>query len=148
MIGTRYCALIALIFAAAVTGCGGAPELPRGAVQGLVTVGGQPLAAGRILFIPIAPTAGPTVSAQVSDGRYQLPQNQGPIAGEQRVEVEAELNLGFALDDELAFAKRGGQPLPPNPIPPEFNRQSKLATRITESAQNTFDIALPAARRW
>jgi hypothetical protein len=148
MMHTRYSALIVLVFAATFVGCGGKPALPRGAVQGQVTVAGQPLAAGRILFIPIAPTTGPTVSAPVINGRYTLTQEQGPIAGDQRVEVEAELNLGFAFDDELAFAQRGGQPLPPNPIPPEFNRQSKLTTRITESSPNTFDIAVPTARRW
>jgi hypothetical protein len=148
MMHSRYSALIALVFTTTLLGCGGAPALPRGAVQGQVTVAGQPLAAGRILFIPLAPTVGPTVSAQVINGRYTLSQDQGPVAGDQRVEVEAELNLGFAFDDELAFAQRGGQPLPPNPIPPEFNVQSKLTTQIAESASNTFDIAVPAARRW
>lgn len=145
----RFCAPIALlVLTLGLVGCGGSPDVPRGAVQGQVTLAGQPLARGRILFIPLAPTTGPTVSATVINGRYELSEAAGPVAGDQRVEVEAELNLGFALDDELAFAQRGGRPLPANPIPPEFNRQSKLTTKITESAQNTFDVAVPAARTW
>ena len=141
-----YAALVIVVFA--LVGCSSQPAIPRGAVQGQVTLAGQPLTSGRVLFIPIAPTTGPTVSATVVNGRYELPEQAGPVAGQQRVEVEAELNLGFAIDDEAAFAQLGGRPLPPNPVPPEFNRQSKLATTINADAPNTYDISIPAARRW
>jgi hypothetical protein len=66
------------------------------------------------------------------------------VTGQNRVEVEADLNLGFALDDEAAFAKRGGRPLPPNPVPPAFNSQSTLTADVKSGAENTFDISIPA----
>lgn len=118
---------------------------PRGAVQGRVTIGGQPLAKGRILFLPIAPNEGPTVSGAVANGEYALARHEGPLAGPNRVELEADLNLGFPIDDEAAFAQRGGRPLPPNPIPPEFNRNSKLAIEIKTGEDNVLDIAVPSS---
>jgi hypothetical protein len=55
------------------------------------------------------------------------------------------MDLGFALDDEAAFARRGGRPLPPNPIPPAFNRNSKLVIEIKPTDENVLDVTVPAA---
>ena len=138
-------ALLALAAAAlASTGCG-AGGLSRGAVAGSVTIGGQPLAKGRILFLPLAPTSGPTVSAAIVDGQYRLSRREGPIAGRNRVEIEAALDLGFAIDDEAAFARRGGRPLPPNSVPPQFHRSSKLVCQVRAGEDNQFDVVIPAA---
>jgi hypothetical protein len=126
-------------------GCGTGDGLTRGPVKGRVTVGGQPLAKGRILFLPVAPSTGPTVSAAIVNGNYELPSREGPIVGPNRVEVEAELDLGFAIDDEAAFAKRGGRPLPPSPIPPSFNRNSTLVIEIKPHGENVLDVSVPAA---
>ena len=123
------------------TGCGHS-GLPRGSVKGRVTVGGQPMASGRILFLP---AEGPAVSAVVANGEYQLPRSEGPIAGANRVEVEADKNLGFAIDDEAAFAERGGRPLPPNAVPPDFNRNSKLSIEIKSGEDHSLDITIPGA---
>jgi hypothetical protein len=130
---------------AAAPGCGKSGPV-RAPIQGKITVGGQPLAKGRILFTPIAPNHGPATSAMIAEGVYSIPQNEGPVVGKNRVEVEADLNLGFALDDEAAFAKRGGKPLPPNPIPPQFNRESQLVVEVQPGAENTYDVTVPAAR--
>src|SRR5262245_32760488 len=105
---------------AAVTACAagcGKSGPTRAPVTGQVTVAGQPVAAGRILFTPTSPNHGPAVSTRVTAGRYKFSREEGPVVGQNRVEIEADLNLGFALDDEAAFAKHG-KPLPPNPIPP------------------------------
>jgi hypothetical protein len=126
------------------TGCGG-DGLPRAPIAGQVTIGGQPLASGRILFMPLAPNEGPTVSAPIVAGEYALSRTQGPIAGQNRVEVEANLDLGFAIDDEAAFARRGGRPLPPNPVPAEFNRNSKLTVEVKPGEENTYNVTIPAA---
>ena len=50
--------------------------------------------------------------------------------------------LGFALDDEASFALRGGAPLPPNPIPPEYNRQSRLTTEV-KAGHNEYNFDVP-----
>jgi hypothetical protein len=133
--------LVALLVLSVLAGCSdGGP--PRGSITGKVTVAGQPLKEGRILFKPQAPNHGPAVSAAVRDGAYSLDDSDGPVLGANRVEVEASPNLGFAIDDEAAFAKRQGAPLPANPIPSEFNSKSTLAVDVQEG-ENVFNVPIP-----
>ena len=54
------------------------------------------------------------------------------------------LNLGFALDDEEAFARRGTASIPPSPIPPEFGINSQLSVEIKPGETNKFDVPIPA----
>jgi hypothetical protein len=122
----------------ALSGCGRS-EAGYGAMKGKVTVGGQPLERGRILFMPVG---GPTVSAAIRDGDYSIPLSEKLIVGESRIEVEGTPDLGFAFDDEEAFIRRKGAPLPPNPIPPEFNRKSILRAPV-KPGENTLNIAIP-----
>ena len=140
--GSAAAALAAIIVLS--SGCGQGDGLTRGPIKGRVTVGGQPLAKGRILLLPVAPSTGPTVTAPIVNGEYQLTDREGPIAGPNRVEVEAEMDLGFAIDDEAAFARRGGRPLPPNPIPAAFNRDSNLVIEIKPDDENVLDVSIPA----
>lgn len=127
----------------ALTGCGGEGE-GRAPIAGTVSVGGQPLAKGRILFVPVAPNEGPAASAAVFDGKYELDQSRGPVVGKNRVEVEAD--LGVALDDEQAIARLGGR-LPPQPIPPQYNRQSTLVYEVVDGQDNQYDVAVPSGRQ-
>jgi hypothetical protein len=136
-------ASVLMLFAAALAGGCGRSGPPRAAIHGRVTVAGQPLAGGRILFTPVAPNDGPAVSARIVGGEYQLSRKEGPAIGANRVEIEGDLNLGFALDDEAAFAQRGGAPLPPDPIPPEYNRRSILSFEVKAGEDNTYDVTVP-----
>ena len=126
-----------------ISGCGqSGPQ--RSAIQGQVTLAGTPLASGRILFTPIAPTTGPVATAIILNGAYQLPREQGPVIGKQRVTLEAIPNLGFAMDDEqayAAFARSGARPAP-NPISPQFQQQP-LEVEIVANQPNRFDVAVP-----
>ena len=127
------------------TGCGdNGPQ--RAPIKGKITIGGQPLAGGQILFVPIAPTTGPSTSAAIRNGEFALKKEQGPIIGTHRVEVEADLPLGFSIDDDVAFAQRQGKPLPPNPVPPQYNRQSTLTTEVKANIENEFTFDVPAKR--
>src|SRR5690606_30197529 len=109
--------------------------------SGTITFGAAPLKAGRILFVP---DDGPAVSARIVDGQYKLPAEEGPVVGANRVEVEADLPVSFALDDEAAMAKAKGR-LPRQPVPSEFNRASTLVVEVQPDAENRFDVAIPAA---
>lgn len=137
--------IVVLSLLAVFAGCGqSGPE--RAPIKGRITVAGAPLAAGQILFVPIAPTTGPATTAAIKNGEFSLEQENGPVVGTHRVEVEADLQLGFPLDDDVAFAQRRAAPLPPNPIPQRYNRQSTLPCEIKANEQNTFTLDVPARR--
>ncbi len=135
---------VALVLAAAITnGCGREPASPpRFPVTGSVTVNGEPLEAGRIRFSPLSGTSTPGTSLGVVNGSYMTTVEEGLMEGEYRVEIEAEENLGFNLDDDQAYAERGGKPLPPNPIPPHFNQKSTLEATVIADADNFFEFDL------
>jgi hypothetical protein len=135
-------ALILLAALLATAGCGSSGP-PRAAIHGRVTAGGQPLTAGRILFTPVRPNKGPATTARISNGEYQLSTKDGPVVGANRVQIEADLNLGFELDDEAAYAQRGGAPLPPQPIPPEFNQLSTISVEVKADEDNAYDVTIP-----
>lgn len=129
-----------------LSGCGSSDGFARVPVAGHVHVDGQPLAQGVIRFVPDKTVAGPSAQAVVENGLYKLDRSSGPVAGKHRVEIEATGHLGFAVDDELAYARqiqtRGA--LPANPIPPQFNRQSRLLADIpTGGTQELhFDLSV------
>lgn len=133
----------AIAVAVLITGCGSSGP-PRGAVHGRVTIANQPLAAGQILFVPVAPNSGPTVSAAIVNGDYQLDERNGPIVGLNRVEVRGDRPLGFPVDDEQAFAQRGGAPLPPDPVPATYNTQSQLTLEVKAGEDNAYDVPILA----
>lgn len=127
-------------------GCGGKEGPERAPAKGLVKIDGKPLATGVIRFIPTAATVGPAATASINAGAYQLPAEEGPVVGTQRVEIEAANNPGFAPDDEQAYAakhKHGWRP-PPNPVHPGYNRNSTLVVEVKPDAEQTFDFSLNA----
>lgn len=132
-----------LLLLALAAGCSRGPDLQP--VSGLVTVNQQPLSAGVIRFCPLQGTRGRASSAGVCDGEFAIPRKDGLVPGEYRVEIEAAVDLGFAIDDDVAFATRGAKPLPPNPVPPKFNRQSTLTAAVAPGDDNIleFDLDVP-----
>ena len=146
-VGSRvFCGHLAALFVLVMLADCGKSGPRRVPVAGKVMIGGKPLAAGRILFIPVEPNCGPTASAGIKNGEYRIPKSEGAVVGQNRVEVEADPNLGFAIDDEAAYAKRGGRPLPPNPIPPQYNRESTLVAEVKAGQDNTYDVKIPGVR--
>jgi hypothetical protein len=149
----RIVALLPLLLLA-LAGCGGGDDLARVPVAGEVSVDGAPLKSGTIRFIPSAPTAGPAAVATVREGKFELPEAEGPVVGTHRVEIESLDDVGFALDDEQACAARAakGKPLPKNPIPARFNRQSELTASLTAEGDHELRFELntkgpPGTRR-
>jgi hypothetical protein len=69
-----------------VAGCSSAPPPPkRGKIEGKVMLNGQPVASGRIRFMAIDPN-GTNVAADIKDGAFAVPTEQGPTRGKYRVE--------------------------------------------------------------
>lgn len=132
-------ALASLAFA--MTGCSNASGPERAAIRGKITVGGQPLAAGRILFTPIAPNEGPASSARILNGEYEVKRQEGPVVGANLVQIEQDIATDFAIDDEAAYAQRAAtRTLPRSVIPPAYNRQSQVSVEVKSSTENSFDL--------
>lgn len=129
-----------------VVGCGGPAGPTRVAAEGNVTLDGKNLAAGIVRFIPVDTKAGPAAVATVKDGVFKLTSTEGPVLGSHRIEIEATYYFEFAIDDEKAYAEAhkntGGNPIPPNPVPPIYNKQSTLTAEVKEGGENKFDFKL------
>ncbi len=127
--------LLGAICAAAFTGCGGHARDP---VHGTVTIDGQPLADGQIVFTPKPGTASPTAGATIKDGSYKVNTTNEKFLGAFRVEITASRPTGRQVkgprgesSDEMA-----------NYIPARFNTASELSAEVTASGPNQFDFAL------
>lgn len=127
----------------AVMGCGG---LQRAAVEGEVTVNGEPLPEGTIVFVGLDGTA-PSAGAAIVDGAYAVPAAQGPVAGDYQVQVRAFRRTGRrvwdGMGDERAssLAKHMVEEMEAF-VPARYNDQSELRTTITAGKVNLYDIHL------
>jgi hypothetical protein len=90
--------------------------------------------------------SGPVFAASdtIVAGRFQAERSHGPLVGLNLIQLEADPDLGFPLDDEQAFAAQGAMPAMRQPIPPEFNVNSQLTTEIHAGEVNRCDVTIPA----
>ena len=135
--------------AALLTGCD-SYGLQRAAVSGSVNLDGKPLETGVIRFVPSGDTKGPVAQATVHEGQYSLARDHGPVVGQHRIEIEAIDHFGFELDDEAAYAqhmKTKRRRLPPNPVPKQYNRDSKLSRQVTSTEDQQFDFELDTKKK-
>lgn len=135
----KLCLVVLALFA---LGCGSEP-FQRGAVNGQVTFGGQPVANGTIVFIPTGAGLSASASAEIVAGKFAIPGKQGPSVGTHRVEVLAMRNNG---------KKEAGSPYPPGTmvddieqyIPASYNHQSELKADVKSGGQTiNFDLKQP-----
>jgi hypothetical protein len=119
-----------------LSGCGtnAATSFERVAVQGKVTLDGQPLSDASIRFLPAANTVGPKVTLPVREGIFQADHEQGPVAGLHRVEIVLTDAQEHAHDDEQAWEKmkseRAIRKQRPG-LPAIYNERSTLTATIT-----------------
>lgn len=127
-------------------GCSGSHQPERIAVKGTVTLDGIPLGLGLIRLIPTSPSGGPGAMTTIVGGDFEFSDENGPVAGVHRVEIEATDHQIFDIDDEAAFAaemaKSGKSPVSDNPVPPCYNTASKLTTTINgpQTAPLVFEL--------
>jgi hypothetical protein len=125
------------LLAALLCALGCASDARRAAVSGTVLVDGKPLERGVINFLPVEGTQGPGAGGAITNGKFALDQQQGPIIGSNRVEIRGFRKTGQTIsvmgsprDEEIQV------------VPPEFNEKSQEVTTI-QPGSNTlnFDIA-------
>ena len=120
-----------------LAGCDGSGD--RRGVEGTVTLDGQPLAEGSITMRPLPGTTSPTAGAKITDGKFTIPKEKGPLVGTFRVEITATRKTGRQIKDPLM----GGMVEEVQQvIPSRYNRKSELTAEVTETGQNRMDFEL------
>jgi hypothetical protein len=119
-----------------LTGCADEGRL---ALEGAVTLDGQPLDKGFITFRPQPGTPGPTAGGPIEGGRFSIAPEQGAFAGTFRVEISAQRPTGKTLLDADT-----GQVVPhyEQGLPERYNRRSELAAEVKPGLRNHFEFAL------
>ncbi len=128
-----------------VCGCGGSSrdQLPRASIAGTVTRDGSPLTTGVIRFVPTAGTSGPQTTAVITDGKFSLPAEQGPVVGNHRVEIESTDTGGLVMDDEQTLqAEKRPPKIRVVVVPPIYNLASQLAAIVPEGGASGLSFVL------
>lgn len=119
-------------------GCGGSDG--RYPVSGEVTLQGQPLASGAIIF---ESTSGGRGGATITDGKYSIPASQGLLPGAYTVRVSAVESSAAAPPGppgpEAAAIERSNKDI----VPDEFNSRSTLKHEVGPDKPTEFDITIP-----
>ena len=121
-----------------LTGCGG---IQRGAVEGQVSLDGQPIPKGSIFFRPTGETKGMTAGGEIIDGRYKLPADKGPVVGSNIVEFYADLKTGRKVPHVPGDPSAGMDDEILQVFGPQYNTQSKVTCQI-KAGNNTHDFNL------
>jgi hypothetical protein len=117
--------------------CGGCSSEPKSyRVTGNVTFEGQPVTQGDIHFIATDGRWG-AEAGKIKDGRYELMAK----AGTKRVEITA----SRARPGGAGGA--GGEPVPEEYSPDEYNVKSKLTAEVAENGKNEFDFRLKGPKK-
>ncbi|MEX1224130.1 MAG: carboxypeptidase regulatory-like domain-containing protein [Pirellulales bacterium] len=113
------------LLALCLVGCSSSTRPELAPVRGTVTLDGQPLFPGRIVFIP---AAGRASSARIDEsGQFEL--------------VYLRDVKGAALGEhEVRITNGSGDP-PVNTLPARYNTQTTLSAHV-EPGENTFDFEL------
>ncbi len=120
---------VSLILSAIGAGC--SHEAQRYPVSGSVTIDGQAVPSGDILFVPVAGDRGPDAGT-IKDGKYDLLATEG----KKRVEISAsKIRAG-------GVRGAGGEPVPEEYIPARYNVESKLNADVQTKQVNRFDFSL------
>ncbi|APZ96510.1 hypothetical protein [Fuerstiella marisgermanici] len=141
------------LFCVTTLGFGDAREDSRGvrvAVDGSVTLNGELLPAGRIIFITDQGDGQVKAAAEIVNGWYSFTDQNGPLKGEARVEIHP-----VGLELEQFEATRDGNvrkriDVTPMDIPTKYNVRSKLTATISaDSTENyvNFELATRQASK-
>lgn len=126
----------------ATAGCGAGDPEGRLAVTGTVTLDGQPVMDGAVLFEPPSPDqSGFAVGTTIRRGSFSIAQRQGPTPGNYRVRI-------YARSDSQAPPASGQTERTRRPmaerVPAAYNTRSTLLVEVTRGGSNHFRFDLHA----
>lgn len=122
---------------ATVFGCGPGGGTPA-SLSGQVTYDGEPVAEGNIRLMPLGETGGAGGASKITGGSYQIPADEGMVAGEYRVVITANRSTGKMVPG----ADGEGEVEETVPyIPHKYGRDSELTLTVS-AGENSHDFTL------
>jgi hypothetical protein len=112
-------------------------------VTGTVTLQGQPLKDGAILFVPLD-KQGTQNGAPIVNGTYQVPRRSGLKPGKYLVQITSGDGKTPA-NDEAAAPGGSTNIVSFDVIPEEWNTRSKQQIEVQSKGANKFDFSIPNA---
>lgn len=132
-----YCVLFALtVF---IAGCSDDNMLPKAPLTGVVTLDGNPIPNGEILFYPLEGTRGSVSGGAIKDGKYIADGRGGVPLGTHKVEIRA---FRTPKNPSSAAALEGGPA--EQYLPRKFNIDSELKAEV-DSSSETLDFDLKSS---
>jgi hypothetical protein len=134
-----WSATFGLIALGTFLGCGNGPG--RTSVSGKVTFDGEPVKSGQIAFEPMS--GGRLGIAQIVDGAYTMPADQGPTPGQYVVRITAVRPTGRQVSAGRTAADQKTVDQFEQFIPAKYNDLSELKTEIGAEAEveRNFDLS-------
>jgi hypothetical protein len=127
------------VFALAVAGCN-SKGAGRASVSGKVTFDGQPVGTGQIVFEPAG--TGRLGIAQIVNGIYAMPAEQGPTSGSYIIRITADRPTGKTAKGPASSGEQSSAEVYEQYIPLKYNEQSELRTDIGAEASAVRDFDL------
>ncbi len=120
-----------------LAGCGPRPRVVRYALEGLVTIAGEPVPVGSIRIEPDTSRGGygPGAIADITNGRFKVPKHRGVVSGPHLVRI-------VAFEAPASPVTPGGDSPPLKPLGPEHVEQVDI-----DPKKPKLNIDLPDARR-
>jgi hypothetical protein len=117
----------------------GCAQSDRQALEGTVTLDGQPLPQGTIRFIPQPGTGGPSAGGEIRDGAFSIDADKGVFGGSFRVEITASRKTGNKARDRVTGEETD---IYAQFLPIRYNSNSELTADVKKSGPNRFEFAL------
>ena len=125
-----------LLFA---SGCGSSATVDRYAVNGAVTLDGEPLSTGAITFFP--DTEGAVASGgTIQNGEFVIAKEQGLPAGTYKVSITSTVSTAPASADPNELMEN--PPEVKSLVPTRYNSETTLTAEVYDTAENflSFDL--------
>lgn len=123
-----------------VGGCGSDPRGERVAVNGSVTLDGEPLSSARIVFVSADGKQTLKSTGLIQNGQFSIPETSGPLAGRMRVEIHADT---MDLEEFMQTQTKSRRPsFVAVRIPKKYNVDSTLFADVKQDGPNSFQFAL------
>jgi hypothetical protein len=134
---SRWATLVIALISVMVSGCG---RNGGYIVSGKVTLDGQPLSTGQVVFEPKGP--GRMSVAQINEGSYSLPAGFGIQPGEYVVRITSERPTGEKFKPAVYSQDKMVMDVYEQFLPAKYNSQSALTATVSADGDPNHDFAL------